>query len=723
MKDKFLYGTAILAFLASCSTPSTVNLVEEKQQMINNISAKSANEHYAVCYWFSKVYQDPNLKPEQKSKASRALSKAEAAVIAGITQTINGELSVALLGDTAGLTSQEGTDEDLMILYREYHKDIPVKINVKRAESLAWIQGLPKSNFGSWAKGNPLTINLSKKNPSVSSELDEKINNRIDSRLIDAENLLSQSKLPEAFALVNELQQNFSDSPFEDKVKPGFDKIAFNYIQQTIRIAAAMDFSIQENIDLANQSLIELEKSVSVSPALAAVFTKDLKDQYMAVREKIAESRLIKITNEFEELKAKNYYWTLYQLHQEKLVEIETAHPLEKPVLIAGVWSYYRAILPDAIEFLVLQAQENIEQGERHGSAVIIYRMCDEMIAYLVVSDTSQTDQFKGQLRELSILKKESQKFIKQFLSRSLVINDIDPKQGLGTELKNELEGDFAEIFENHPLLYGLKMKEGEGTREDYVIAKGIYPNLDASYGPPQRSQKLEILKGKVTKHTNQDWQNARKSQRANIPQFVYKQKLYRYTVTSESIEAVANARLSFKVNFQDKSTNVRINLGQSLKREFINESIDPNFTKVEEQKLSVMPKESFPENPQPELKKERILSLLEMKEWARKETRYLAKLKIMNVLVAYPTVLQAQSEDYVNAQNWKVASNFTGILMDYMEHINTEGDIEFFTNAEQAEYHKEAFDANLKTLEQLKVFKKVVPEQAIEQLVNYLEN
>ena len=205
--------------------------------------------------------------------------------------------------------------------------------------------------------------------------------------------------------------------------------------------------------------------------------------------------------------------------------------------------------------------------------------------------------------------------------------------------------------------------------------------------------------------------------------QDIFKQKIFTFTVNNETIEAVANARLSFRIKYQGKNNNIKINLKQALKKTFLNQTIDPHRTKVKQRIVSELGKKTYPEKPEVKLTQTRILSLLEMKEWARNEIRLLASLKMMKLLVSYPLHLNKEYTAFAKEKNWKMAANTCGISFAYMSKIDTDNKkIKYFTKGSHPDYLKGAYDDNIKLLAELQKIKAAIKKEAIAYTIAYIE-
>ena len=722
---RIVSGMAVVvaaAVIAGCATPSAVNIPEKSFLACQQVKPETADSHWAVLTWYADVYADPNKAPQSVVAARAGVPKAEAVIRSRWT----GELAAKhpfLTAAGEGLTLGDANAAAA--------RDVKAALDaLDDGVVLLWIEGLSAAKaFGEWATGQPhklaaKTDATAAAYQGLAAALDEKAK----AALAQAQQLAADQKFAEAYAALREARALFARTVAAGPIGEAVRAVTPSLLVTAIQAAQADGFETVGKNDTVTQVLYARRrewladddlKEAFAAPTVQAAFAK--------LQQDLGKARGQVWQTEMQALADKKFFWKLYLYQQEKL---KATADYEEPVKQAAqveLWAKFQALLPSAFKHFTAVAQDEIDKGERHGSALILYGMIREIAGFVTAHQQELGAESAALVKEVEGLEAQSQKFIKLFVSRKLLIQEILPKDGLGTELKGDLEAEFSELSKSCPLLYGLSLgaENTKITPKDYVMSKGIYATLEAVYSPENVVQENVTLAGEVEAKDNPKYlQAVEKGKKTDgIPPKLYTENSYQYTINRKTTEAVATARLNFMLEYEDHKDNIKINLSESLKRIFLQEAIDPNLTKKIAKPVSG-PAPDRQTEPKPKLRTDRVLTLLEMKEWARGETKKLTVMRLLSATAALPLQLAAKGDTCTKENNWPVAANFRGICLEYCRNVDPDAALksELFCLADPPAYLKDDYAQNTKLVQNIKTLKEGLWAACVEALVKYLE-
>jgi hypothetical protein len=126
-------------------------------------------------------------------------------------------------------------------------------------------------------------------------------------------------------------------------------------------------------------------------------------------------------------------------------------------------------------------------------------------------------------------------------------------------------------------------------------------------------------------------------------PESRYSQSLVEYAIHVRCRERIAHVRVSCDAVLSERRIPIRIN--EFIPRAFIQETVHPfNDTRVIKTQRAAAEAQLRPEDPEPELKNERVWTPGEMLDWVRRDVQELAVALVMLQLNAEPAALVARA-------------------------------------------------------------------------------
>ena len=720
-------------YVGGCATPSPIHIKKDNFASCQAVSPKTAETHYAVLKWYAEVYQHEDKNAKSKAAAKEGLIKAENMVRRNWEKQLTGQYAFLMAGKNGLQVANPGAarPEQVRGALDAVNKGILLKPKQKEAEGYYWISGLAyDDSFKAWLRDTRLYLpTTSGKNAQVRAALKTALEGHAKTATADIKKLVAAKRYKQAYEQAAGKMILYRETGGEALIQKARREIAPLLLKAEIKRVRALGFTSPKTNAGTKKLLYQARSTWQLDAVLRDSFKLPaVKKDFEQLQTDIGKGQAEFWQTQMQTMANRKKHWSLFLFQQAKLAE---AAKLEKPVKLAattGLWIKYSALLPSSLTHFLETADSEIQKGERHGSALILFGMVNEINAFLSSSKVKPSAAAGKLLKDSRRREVRSQKFVKLYVTRKLFIKDIMPKGGLGTELKGELEAAFTQLFKTTSMVYGVQMGDDnvKTTAKDYVLGKGIYATLDADYGPGNETRKTVTLKGEVVEKDNPEYIRLvrKKKKTEGVVPKLYEQTYYKYTITTKTKEAVATARLSFALFYGGEKASHQVNLKQSLRRTFVHESIDPDRTKKYTEALPGKPKSMGVREPKPTLRTERVMTKLEMKEWARGETRKIAMMQLLATLAEYPLEIAGKATEFTKEDNWQMAANSYGICMDYCRNIQPEKaeKSSYFFIKEPPAYLKPEYDRNGKVAKQLAALKKSLWKKSLDALVKYIE-
>jgi hypothetical protein len=445
---------------------------------------------------------------------------------------------------------------------------------------------------------------------------------------------------------------------------------------------------------------------------------------------------------ELQDLAGKKYYWTMHLQQQRRLAEAGGLEPAVGVGVSAALWEKYTALLPDAFAHFVATAKKERADADRHGLAIILCTMVYAMDEHVTLHGKSLPTAAREELVETRRIEAESSAAVKErFFKRRLYVEDFDPKGGAGTEFKIDLDATFGDELLKNALLYGITIGETRENQEpetqDYVVFKGIYPEVEAEYARPVEEHRIEKRRGETVSAVNPQYAEAvsRGKSTAGIPESIWKQKVYSFTIKKTTTKATASARVRYSLRHKGKTEALVIDMG-ALRKEFTGETLEGLLTKVEEEILGAAPSVEVSVSPEEDVRRTLVVaeipSLIELRKWAREEVKQLAVMRVLHLVASYPMELADQAGTFGKEDRWSgQAADFSGVVFDYLRRTHPEEGtksryFQYYTpdgsSAEPPAYLKADFSRNAELMRTLGELKKSSWNSAVDAVLKYLE-
>ncbi len=724
-----LAGVLALGLSGCVTKTSSIYISKENHAACRRIQPETVDSHWAVLVWFSSVYNAPH-RPGGDLRAAQAGRRAAEELIRkrwhnelareyGFLKSDGGRLRLLDLRSANVLELKSVGDA--------IDAGIPVEPQLAVAKKFAWIHHLAADrSFAEWLLKTshkvPAKIGA---NVSIHAKLMGFLETSSRAAFPKIQALARAKKYLEAYAELRIALTAFSHSSNASRFDELAQDLAPFVIPAELTRIKRLGFNTQEKNTRARQILAANRQQWLRDPYLQGGVADPFIQKVLAELELQLGAGQGEIwRREMQTLREQKQFWTLFQFHRAKL---KTAAAFAAPVrqaATAKLWQQYLASLQDSLDHFFAAGDAEIERGERHGSALILYGMISEIGSFL---RAQKREAQRDLITEAARRETGSRKFIKLHVARKLFIKDI--KGPFGTELKGELGANLKELFSSAAMLYGVKMgEENDKIRpKDYVLSKGYFTTLEAAYSPPNVVQRNVTFKGEIIKVDNPEYLRALRRSRKKakgIPKKIYQQKFFQYTINRKTSEAVANARLGFTLEHFEKKTDHRINFGQSLKRTFVQESIDPNLTKIYTKPAKGPGSGKLPKNPRPALINERVLSLLEMKEWARAEALKITMMRLLGAMAEYPLLISKQAAAYEKEHNYQMAANSLGICLEYCRNIKPQSanKSKYFYHPGPPAYLKAEYASNTAIIKQFTALTKDLRQRALAALDKHME-
>ncbi len=721
------------ALITGCATPSPVHIKKDNYASAQSVDPKTADTHYAVLKYYVDVYEHMDKDEMAVAAAKVGLAKAETVVrLNWRKETARKFPFLILMQDKLTVSGAAGADAgELRAAMDWIDAGIAVKPRLKTAKGFYWVSGIGFSDeFAAWIKNTKLHLPAkSGANLKAYNRLKDALEADSQKTLAAVKKLVTAKKYGQAYEQLDAKASLYRDTAAAKRVQAARLQVAPLLLKAEIARYRQLGFATAKANKATKAALYAGRSKWLADDVLAQAFKqKAVQKDFQRLQSDIGTAQAELWKAEMKALAARNHHWKLFLFHQARLVE---AGKLEKPVMTAaskGIWTRYLALLPQSYAHFLDTAEQEIQKGERHGNALILYGMIQEIGDFVAAAKQKLSAKAADQLKDAGRRRVRSQKFVKLFVARKLFIKEIKPKDGLGTELRNDLKASFSKQFRNSPMVYGMTLGEEDVkvSPKDYVMSEGIYATLEADYGLGRTVQEVVTLKGEVIATDNPEYLRLvrKKKDTEGVPPKLYEQAYYKYTIKRKITEAVANARLGFVIEYGDKKENHKINLKQSLRRTFIQESIDPEKTKRYTKQLASKPDDMGVKNPKPKLKVDRVMTLLEMKEWARNETAKIAMMRLLATLSSYPLELNARATAFAEEDNWQMAGNFMGICLGYCRNLDpaAAAKSEYFVSADPPAYLKDEYKRNSKLVKEITALKKKLWPRSVDAIVKYLE-
>ena len=329
--------------------------------------------------------------------------------------------------------------------------------------------------------------------------------------------------------------------------------------------------------------------------------------------------------------------FALYSL----VTDNDGATPLAK-TLRQNLQKQLKSILPDAAEYLLAIAEKSADIGQRHGQAVALCIMLQNIIS---MADATDESAFADIVKKTDdICRKSTRVIMEKQLAQTVSIKDMESGQpGLGLTYTRDVTNALQALI----IAFGLDRtvviaEPGTPlTPFGYVLHNGVVADYDGSATTERQAFRTARRWGEVKRMANPEFQKD-----SQQPKDIFTQEIIEQLVHIREIERQAHIRVFISVRGPGFTTTVDVN--EFYPKRFIVEESHPfNDIKVADVvTVYDLDKLKVPDA-LPPLKQDRIWTTAEMLDWARKDSLQVFALKLIYHINQFPNYLATRAERF----------------------------------------------------------------------------
>ncbi len=623
--------------------------------------------------------------------------------------------------------------------------DQPIRViaDLDESYSFSWVKNLRNSSYKSWLRefGNDLYLP------------DEKYGNRylatrnlkktheifiVQTTIEKVDKLIAQGQIEDGFNLLVVKLRDFpenanllttTDTVADQLIKMKVEQIRKSTISEiTITLGKLTDNSSKAEMIACEQQISAMENSFQSlyqswldNSAVVNALVKNEAILQSLLRE-IGSIRATIWQVELQHLVNAQQFWKSFVLFSSRLSEIALFDSTRKSVASEILWQKFLAIYPQIKKKLLDTAQQEIENGERHGVALIICQMIADMEKSALENGKKLPSESTDLNQRFSEIENRALQFFETWVKRKIILSQFTSGEaGLGTTFLRDLEILFRNSINASKNIYGVDLSEEKENikRSDYLLTKCNVAAFEVDTRSPEEELVLVTQLGEIIEEENPEYLDRIKKKKVTtgIPQNITSQKIYRHTKHQKSIDIVVHSRLTFIVEHQDKNEFFEIN--KFLKKSFLQEKIDPRETVIKIEKVIGQPE------PFPPLHVDEIMVSSEMKDWARKQAQEILAMNVMRYVADYPNWLLRMAETQERKGQWSLATNYWGLCLAYTQRINPDPQSlqSQLEDKNLPEHLRQEVEKNLRISKILQYLKQNVWNEAIEAYLSYKES
>ncbi len=734
-----IFAAAIFSLLiSSCVTTSAVRV---ELGTAAPVYPPTAESQWAVLTWMLES-DEGQLLSFDREQAEAIRHKTGYVVFTNWSQRMAAEFPfITVLNGDLFFTGGQADNDVLMEAIDKLERPIPVLATVDESLAFSWATGLYNSGFRLWLDDNINDLTLPEGrygNRELAIKKLKKANEAYIVQRITAEasQYSARSEYRSAFDILRKRVSDFPENEtllqqtavvaerLVDSQLQGFVQSHIRPVQTSLAKLAGNAAEFANSgvlVDAAEKAFLSLFNSWNDDSFLTAALEKN-GQKFDQVHKDLAVSRVTFWQHEIKNLTAKDHYWRAFNQFKTRFEDASQYASPTRELITARLWQEYLAVLPSAVNHFLVTGKREMENAERFGTALILFDMVGKYIAFARENDQTVPDSLLTLETQVEQLNQESLVFFETWVKRSLILSEFaSGEAGLGTTFLRDLENLFSRNLRSNELVYGVTTHDDtqDAEKSDYVLHKCNVAAFEVDMGQPEESLELLSRRGEVLEEDNPEYLDRVKKEMVTtgIPEKIFSQRIYRYTKHTRIQDIVVHSRITFMMLNQSKNKFFEIN--KFMKKRFTQERIDPRETIVKIEKVSGQ------EEPEPDLRNERVWVNSEMKDWARKQAQEIVAMNVMREIAAYPHSLVELAVGFEEKDQWQVASNFWGFCYEYMNRINPEPNRikDRLENETLLDHMFLEVKENLRTSQKLEKLKRNVWDNAANAVLAYLES